>query len=174
LFYVQLNTSAVYTPMMNYPGLSGSFHTYRRSQDTGGAIAIIRRIYRRLISRRGATSVEFAIVAMPCLLLLFAIMNFSAALYSYDFVCYSAQQAARYAIVNGAGSPNPVTAAGSETYVDGLVVGVPNTNYLTVRTTWTPNNEPGSVVTVKVTYTYYPPTSFVESANISLPEPQLW
>jgi hypothetical protein len=37
---------------------------------------------------------------MPFLLLIFAIINFLAALYSYDFVCYSAQHAARYAIVN--------------------------------------------------------------------------
>jgi Flp pilus assembly protein TadG len=123
---------------------------------------------RRLSSRRGATSVEFAMLATPCLLLLFAIMNFSAALYSYDFVCYSAQQAARYAIVNGASSPSPATAADIQTYVDGLVVGVLNTNYLTVTTTWNPNNKPGSVVTVQVSYTFHPLTTFVESANISL------
>jgi Flp pilus assembly protein TadG len=127
-----------------------------------------RRSIHSITWRRGATSVEFAMLAMPCLLLLFGIINFSAALYSYDFVCYSAQQAARYAIVNGASSPNPATAADIQTYVDGLVVGALNPNYLTVTTTWNPNNKPGSVVTVQVSYNYHPLTSFVESVNISL------
>jgi hypothetical protein len=61
-----------------------------------------------------------------------------------------------------------VTAAEIQIYVDGLVVGALNPNYLIVTTTWSPNNKPGSVVTVQVTYKYHPLTSFVESANISL------
>ncbi|HUA34912.1 MAG TPA: TadE family protein [Candidatus Binataceae bacterium] len=116
----------------------------------------------------GATAVEFALLATPCLMLIFAIVNFAVALYTYDFVCYTAQEAARYAIVNGATSPSPATAANIETYVDGLVVGVLNTNQLSVNTTWNPNNKPGSVVTVQVSYVYQPVASFVSSANITM------
>jgi hypothetical protein len=59
-------------------------------------------------------------------------------------------------------------ASASAAAVSRLVAGVLNTNYLTVTTTWNPNNKPGSVVTVQVSYTFHPLTTFVESANISL------
>jgi hypothetical protein len=52
--------------------------------------------------------------------------------------------------------------------VHGLVVGVLNTSYLTVTTTWTPNNQPGSVVTGQVSYTYRPLASFVPSTSINM------
>ncbi|HEY6417560.1 MAG TPA: hypothetical protein VIX59_01045 [Candidatus Binataceae bacterium] len=117
---------------------------------------------------RGATVLEFALFAVPSLLLLFAIMNFALALYSYDFVGYSAQQAVRYAVVHGSTSTQPVSATNITNYVDGLVLGVLDTSLLTVNTTWTPNNKPGSVVTVTVSYTFKPLTSFVSTANIAL------
>src|SRR5208283_1334649 len=91
-------------------------------------------------SRPGQVMAEFALVLTPCLTLFFGVINFAMALYCYDFVCYSAQQAVRYATVNGSASPSPVSASGVQTYVDGLVVGVLKTSSLTVSTTWSPNN----------------------------------
>ena len=111
---------------------------------------------------------EFALVAVPCFTLLFGIMNFSMALYDYDFVGYSAQAAARYAIVNGATSATPVSASDVQTYVKGLVAGVMDTSLLTVNTTWSPNNNPGSTVTVTVGYTFKPLTGIVSKTNINL------
>ena len=55
-----------------------------------------------------------------------------------------------------------------ETYVNALVVGVLNTNAMTVTTTWSPNNKPGSVVTVVVAYNFPPLTSLVSSVTIPL------
>ena len=49
---------------------------------------------------------EFALVLTPCLTLFFGIINFALALYCYDFVCYSAQQAVRYATVHGSTAPS--------------------------------------------------------------------
>jgi len=111
---------------------------------------------------------EFALVATPCFMLFFAIMSFAMALYSYDFVCYSAQQAARYAMVHGTSATQTVSAADVTTYVNSLVVGVLTTSSLTVTTTWSPNEKPGSVVTVAVSYNYKPLTSLVSSVNINL------
>jgi Flp pilus assembly protein TadG len=111
---------------------------------------------------------EFALVLTPCLILFFGIINFALALYCYDFVCYSAQQAARYATVRGSTAAQPVSAAGVQTYVDSLVVGVLNTNSLTVTTTWAPNNKPGSVVTVVVSYNFPPLTALVSSVTVPL------
>ncbi|HYB91567.1 MAG TPA: TadE family protein [Candidatus Binataceae bacterium] len=117
---------------------------------------------------RGQSSAEFALLVLPCLVLIFGIINFSLALYSYDFVCYSAQQAVRYAIVHGSASSSPANSAAITSYVDGLVDGVLNTNSLTVTTTWSPNNNPGSVVTVQVSYTFTPIASFVSSLSIPM------
>lgn len=117
---------------------------------------------------RGQAMAEFALVLAPCLLLFLAIMNFALALYSYDWVCYSAQQAVRYATVNGSTAAHAASASDVQNYVNGLVVGVLNTTLLTVSTTWAPNNKPGSVVTVVVTYNFPPLTQFVSSASIPL------
>jgi Flp pilus assembly protein TadG len=111
---------------------------------------------------------EFALVLTPCLTLFFGIINFALALYCYDFVCYSAQQAVRYAAVHGSTATTPATASSMTTYVNALVVGVLKTNALTTTTTWSPNNTPGGVVTVVVTYNYPPLTSLVSSVTIPL------
>ena len=104
----------------------------------------------------------------PCLTLIFGVINFAMALYCYDFVCYSAQQAARYATVHGA-TGSPVAAASDvKSYVNTLVAGVLNTSNVNVATTWAPNNKPGSVVTVTVSYNYPPLTSLVSSVTIPL------
>ncbi len=111
---------------------------------------------------------EFALVLTPCLALFFGIINFALALYCYDFVCYSAQQAVRYATVHGSTAPTVVSSTDVQNYVNVLVVGVLNTKSLTVATTWSPNNKPGSVVTVVVSYNYPPLTSLVSSVTIPL------
>ena len=111
---------------------------------------------------------EFALVLTPCLTLFFGIINFALALYCYDFVCYSAQQAVRYAAVHGSTATTPATASSMTTYVNALVVGVLKTNALTTTTTWSPNNTPGGVVTVVITYNYPPLTSLVSSVTIPL------
>ncbi len=111
---------------------------------------------------------EFSLIAIPCLTMFFAIMNFAMALYCYDFVGYGAQQGVRYAIVHGSTATQVVTAGDVQTYVRGLVAGVMDTNLLTVNTTWSPNNKPGSVVTVRVGYTFKPLTGLVSKVNITL------
>jgi Flp pilus assembly protein TadG len=119
-------------------------------------------------SHRGQAMAEFALVLTPCLTLFFGIINFALALYCYNFVCYSAQQAVRYATVHGSTATTAATSSSITTYVDGLVVGVLNTSAMTVTTTWSPNNKPGSVVTVVITYHFPPLTSLVSSVTIPL------
>ena len=111
---------------------------------------------------------EFALVLTPCLALFFGVINFALALYCYDFVCYSAQQAVRYATVHGSTAPTVVSSTDVKNYVNTLVVGVLNTNAMTVTTTWSPDNKPGSVVTVSVSYNFPPLTNLVSSVTIPL------
>jgi Flp pilus assembly protein TadG len=70
---------------------------------------------RRMRAQRGTSMAEFALISIPCLTLFFAIMNFALALYCYDFVGYSAQQAARYAIVHGATASQIATTSSMKT-----------------------------------------------------------
>ncbi len=134
------------------------------------SIKIFRRQLRDAIAggHPGQAMAEYALVLTPCLALFFGIINFALALYCYDFVCYGAQQAVRYATVHGSTAPTVVSAANVQTYVNTLVAGVLNTNSLTVTTTWAPNNKPGSVVTVAVSYNFPPLTSIVSSVTIPL------
>ena len=95
-------------------------------------------------SSTGQAVAEFALVITPCLTLFFGIINFALALYCYDFVCYSAQQAARYATVHGSTATTVVTADNVQSYVNALVVGVLDTSSLTVHTTWRPTTRRGA------------------------------
>ncbi|MGH7923225.1 MAG: TadE/TadG family type IV pilus assembly protein [Candidatus Binatus sp.] len=136
----------------------------------GHSIGHPRRRLRAAIRRRhpGQAVAEFALVIMPCLTLFFGIINFALALYCYDFVCYSAQQAVRYATVHGSTAPTVASTTDVKNYVNSLVAGVLKTNSVTVTTTWSPNNKPGSVVTVAVSYKFPPLTSLVSSVTIPL------
>jgi hypothetical protein len=124
--------------------------------------------YRRTGAKPGSTMAEFALIAIPCLTLFFAIMSFAMALYCYDFIGYSARQATRYAMVHGSTAPMVASASDVKTYVNGLVLGVLDTSLLTVTTTWSPDNKRGSVVTVTIGYTFKPLTSLVSGVDINL------
>jgi len=111
--------------------------------------------------------VEFAMVLTVMLTLIFGIIQASLALYAYSFVSYGARCGARYAMVRGSKSSSPATNASVQTYVQGLAYPL-NTSSLTVTTTWNPNNNPGSTVTVQVTYVFSPLAPLVWSTNITM------
>ena len=56
---------------------------------------------RRNSGQRGSTLVEYALTLVISFVLLFAIIDFGRALYSYHFVNYAAREAARYASMRG-------------------------------------------------------------------------
>jgi Flp pilus assembly protein TadG len=104
---------------------------------------------------RGQAAAEFAFVGLPLLLLVFATIGLGMAIYSYSFVCTAARDAARYAIVHGASSLAPATQADLTTLVQSEAQGI-QANQLSVAASWTPDNNPGSVVEVTVTYDFKP------------------
>jgi len=110
---------------------------------------------RRLFIARGQTYAEFALI-VPCfLLLLFGIIWLSLAVYTYNYVSYSAREGSRYAAVHGTDSKQPVTtAAAVTTFVRNDAPGL-NPSNLTLSTTWTPTatpGNPGGTVQVQVQY----------------------
>ncbi len=88
-------------------------------------------------------------------LILFGTVEFAWGVFAYNSVAYLAQDAARWASVNGSLSPSPATADSVTSYVKNEAVGLTQ-NLVTVSTNWSPNNSPGSTVTVTVGYTMNP------------------
>ena len=107
----------------------------------------------------GSTLVEFAVVLTVTFMFLFGIMDFARALYAYHFVGNAAREGARYAIVRGAtcnswATACPAAASDIQAYVKNVPLGI-NPSAVAVTTTWSPNNNPGSAVQVKVQYTFH-------------------
>lgn len=109
---------------------------------------------------RGSALVEFAAVFTVLFMFLFAIMDLSRALYSYHFVADAAREGTRYAMVRGSTCKSwttacPAASSDVQTYLKNVPAGI-NPKSVTVTTTWTPNNSPGSVVQVQVQYSFQP------------------
>jgi Flp pilus assembly protein TadG len=111
-------------------------------------------------TERGSAVVEFAVAFTMLFLFLFSIMDLSRALYAYHFIADAAREGTRYAMVRGATCTSystacPASATDIQNYVKNVPAGI-NPASLTVTTTWTPNNNPGSVVQVQVQYSFQP------------------
>ena len=112
--------------------------------------------------RRGSSLVESALVTVPFFTLILGIIACGYLVFTYDSLAYAAQQGARWASVRGSTSGTAATVASVQAYVSGQTVGLVGES-LNVQTTWSPDNKPGSTVTVQVTYTAAP------LATLSLP-----
>jgi Flp pilus assembly protein TadG len=97
--------------------------------------------------------VEFALGFVLRFSIIFGIIDFGRALYAYDAISDAARIGTRYAIVRGASSNSPVTASTVAWYVANNCCAGLDPNAITVTTTWSPNNQAGSTVTVQVNYT---------------------
>ena len=108
---------------------------------------------RRNGKTRGSAMIESAMVATVFLLLLVAIMEGGRLGLAYNSISFAAHRAARFAAVRGSASGHPASAADVQAEALGLVVALDPSN-LTVTTTWTPDNHPGSTVQVTVAYRF--------------------
>jgi Flp pilus assembly protein TadG len=135
-------------------------------------------------SERGSTLPEMAIAAIAVLSLLFGIIDFGRALYTYGFVGQLARQGARWAIVRGSTScPNSnsqlndcnATAAEIQSYVQSLSEGATTAANITATTTYgtsttcaTASNAPGCTVAVTVTYPFHFVMGLMPKTTINL------
>ncbi|HET7214739.1 MAG TPA: TadE/TadG family type IV pilus assembly protein [Terriglobia bacterium] len=98
----------------------------------------------------GSAVLEFGLVVVMFFMFVFGVMDFGRALYTYHFVSNAACEATRYAIVRGSSSTNPVTASDIQAYVKSITPEGVDPNQLTITTTWSPDENPGSTVKVQV------------------------
>jgi Flp pilus assembly protein TadG len=115
----------------------------------------------------GSNLVEYAILFIAFMMLMFGITGFGHALYAYTFVSNVARDASRWAAVNGStcGSDNscngvgimnngPASPGDVTTYVTNRTPLGIDPAQITVTTTFIPDNKPGSFVEVQVQYNF--------------------
>jgi len=136
---------------------------------------------RRRSRQRGNAMVEVALTFMGFILLTVGTMEFAMATYAYNFCSYGARDATRWASVHGSQSATSTTCTSTQgiadgcsanstdvlNYVKGLAVALDPAK-LTVTTTWTPDNNPGSLVQVKVQYIAVPLAHLALKDNLTL------
>jgi Flp pilus assembly protein TadG len=130
---------------------------------------------------RGTSLPETAVILVTLLLLMFGIIDFGRAMYTYAFVAQLARQGARYAIVRGSqctvlsNCPN-VTSAQINTYVQSLSDGataVGGINGINATTIWScPNDQtasetPGCTAAVTVAYNFNPIFPYIKIGTLA-------
>lgn len=103
----------------------------------------------------GTAIIEFGLVVTVFFMFVFGVMDFGRMIYTYHFVSDAACQATRYAIVRGAASTDPATAVDVADYVKSMIPEGIDPSDITVSTSWSPNNAPGSSVKVQVSDNFH-------------------
>ncbi len=96
---------------------------------------------------------EFGLVAPILFLVIVGIVDFGRMMWLSNTVEHAATEGARYAAVRGSNKPTVATKQEIEDFARARITLIP-TGEMTVNVSWTPtgNNNPGSTVTVQVTY----------------------
>ena len=99
--------------------------------------------------------IEGALALMAFAILIAGIMELGFAGLVANSVTFAAQRAARFASVRGSASGHPATAADVQSTAQQYAIPLAPAS-LAVTVTWTPDNNPGSTVSVKVSYAFKP------------------
>jgi Flp pilus assembly protein TadG len=138
---------------------------------------------RRRHRERGSALAETAVIMTVLLMLMFGIIDFGRALYTYSFVAQLAREGARWAIVRGGDCTVidncPATSTNLLTYVKSLNEGATNASSITANLSFqappsgigcstSGNNAPGCVAKVTVTYPFTFMLPFLPKAGITM------
>ena len=123
---------------------------------------------RRLRNSEGSTLVEFSLVLLMLLIVIFGIVEMARLVLVYTTIANSARAGARYAIVHGGDLTSGASGNGNDANVKAVVKGFASAGTLPladsdITVTYSPTNTAGSTVTVKVVYTYRPLLSYFDS-----------
>jgi len=125
----------------------------------GAMIAVSQR---RLNRQRGTAMVEYAFALSIFFMLVYGFVQFAFILFGFNNATYASRIAVRYAVVHGSTATYTCTATDISNIITPLLWGAP-TGGATIVTTWSPNNTPGSTVSVKVAVQYTPKLPFFPS-----------
>jgi Flp pilus assembly protein TadG len=125
----------------------------------------MRRSLKTWNEEQGSSLIEFSLVALIFIVLLFGIVEMGRMVLVYTSIANAARAGARYAIVHGAdrtgsgvnGPSGPSSTTQVQTVVQNFAsVGLLDTSRLTITVSYPNGNSVGSAVSVTVTYPYDP------------------
>lgn len=111
--------------------------------------------------------IELAFCLLAFFMLTIGAIEFGWGVYAYNFCSYAAQDAARWASVHGSQSSSPATLSTVTSFVQSEAVGL-DPSLLSVSADWSPNNNPGSNVTITVSYSFSPLTGLAIKQPINM------
>ena len=117
--------------------------------------------------QRGTNLIEFGLAFMVFFAALYGVMEFGRIVASYNILSGAAREGVRYAVVHGSSSGSPATNTDIQNIVRSWAVGL-QSSAVTVTTTWTPGNAPGSKVKVLASYNVSPFTGLILKNGITL------
>ncbi len=116
----------------------------------------------------GSVAVEFALLLPVFLSLVIGTVEIGRVLYTTHALGYAAREGVRYAMVRGADNPTPATTTNIEDIVKARATALDPAK-MVIAVTYAPDNSPGSLVTVQVTYDheFFMPFYSFESINLT-------
>jgi Flp pilus assembly protein TadG len=123
----------------------------------------------RLIQRdtSGAPAVEFAISSLVFLTILLGVAEIARYVADRQDLTSAVRAASRYAAVHGSDSDAPATAASLQAMVGSKLVLI-NAGAVTATARFSPNNKPGSQVTITASYTWKPLVPLLHLPNTTI------
>jgi Flp pilus assembly protein TadG len=121
----------------------------------------------RRANQSGAAMIEMALVLPIYFLLVYGVIQICFVLFGFCNATYACRVAARYAAVNGTGNTYQCTATDVKNVATPYLWGAPKTG-TTITTTWSPDNNPGSKVTVTIVLVYPTAIPFSKMNTISV------
>jgi hypothetical protein len=88
-------------------------------------------------------------------MMVYGFIQFSLILFGFNNATYASRIAVRYAVVHGSTATYTCTSTDISNIITPLLWGAPS-GHTTVTTTWSPNNTPGSTVTISIGIQYTP------------------
>jgi len=121
----------------------------------------------------GQSTVEFALTSLIIIPMLFAMIDVGVYFWVDTTLANAVREGAHYASVHGSQSSAP-SGPGNDSAiiseVNRVVAGLPNPANLTLQVTWTPNNSPGSQVTVHASYQWHPFSTILWNGTLNIQE----
>jgi Flp pilus assembly protein TadG len=110
---------------------------------------------RKLGSRRGNAMVESALSFLVLMFILIGIIEFGMGIYTYNYVSYAAREGTRYAATRGTQSGYAASEDAVRDWVRRHAMAL-DSSQVNVITSWSGSKNPGTNVTVRVTYPITP------------------
>ena len=120
---------------------------------------------RRRTGQRGAYLVEYSLVFLIFVFVMFGILEFGRVVTAYNVMSGATREGTRYAIVHGSQSGAAATSTDIQDKVRSWCIGL-DSSAVTVTTTWPSGNGPGKPVNVTTRYTFTPLVGFLTSFTI--------